>query len=68
MRHIKKIAFLLCFCVLVMALASCGVTIHEGLGEGDAMDKSSGTVWYHASTCYEAAELEKKLRDNHIEI
>lgn len=61
MKHIKKIALILCFCISLMALTSCGVTIHEGLGEGDAMDKSSGTVWYHASTCYEAVDLEKKL-------
>ena len=51
---------LLCVALSLLMLASCGVTIHENLGEGDAINKSSGVVWYHASTCYEAVELEKK--------
>lgn len=61
MKPIKRILCLLCLCLALLTLAACGVTIHEGVGEGDAMDKSSGTVWYHASTCYEAVSLEKKL-------
>ena len=61
MKLIKQMSLILCLCLSFLALTACGMTIHEGIGEGDAMDKSSGTAWYHASTCYEAVELEKKL-------
>ncbi len=61
MKLIKRILPALCLLLAFLFLCACGITIHEGLGEGDAMDKSSGTVWYHASTCYEAVALEKKL-------
>ncbi len=61
MSFMKRILPLACLIISLLMLSACGVTIHEGMGEGDAMDKSSGTVWYHASTCYEAVELEKKL-------
>ncbi len=61
MKLTKRILPLACLVLSLLMLAACGVTIHEGIGDGDAMDKSSGTAWYHASTCYEAVELEKKL-------
>ena len=61
MKTMTKIISLLCLIAALLAFSGCGVTIHEGVGEGDALDKSSGTTWYHASTCYEAVELEKKL-------
>lgn len=60
MKRIKRILPLLCLILTVTALASCGITIHEGIGKGDAMDKSGGVAWYHASTCYEAVALEQK--------
>ena len=60
MKMTKQIALILCLCLSLLALASCGVIIHEDLGAGDAVDKSSGVVWHHASTCYEAVKLEKK--------
>ena len=60
MKHLKLTALLLGLCLSLLALASCGVTLHEGIGEGDIMDKSNSVAWYHASTCYEAVELEKK--------
>ena len=61
MKFIRRILSVICLLLTLLLLASCGLTIHEGIGEGDAMDKSSGTAWYHASTCYEAVELESKL-------
>lgn len=61
MSFVKRILPLVCLILTLLMTTACGVTIHEGLGHGDAVDKSSGTVWYHASTCYEAVELEKKL-------
>ena len=61
MKFIKRILPAFCLLLALLILSACGITIHEGVGEGDAMDKSSGTVWYHASTCYEAVALEKKL-------
>lgn len=60
MKLLKRILSFSCLMLAMTLLASCGVTIHEGIGEGDAMDKSNDTVWYHASTCYEAVALEKK--------
>ncbi len=45
---------------LMLCLASCGMTLKESGAEG-AVDKSSGTVWKHASTCYEAIELGEKV-------
>ncbi len=59
MKHIRKIT-LLCLILSILVLTSCGVTIHEGIGEGDAMDKSNNVTWYHASTCYEAVTLAEK--------
>jgi len=61
MKLIKRILPAVCLVLSFLMLSACGLTIHEGIGDGDAMDKSTGTVWYHASTCYEAVELEKKL-------
>ncbi len=61
MKLIKRMFPTVCLVLSLLMLSACGLTIHEGIGEGDAMDKSSGTAWYHASTCYEAVELEKKL-------
>lgn len=61
MKIVNRILPLSCALLALLLLCACGVTIHEGLGDGDALDKSSGTAWYHASTCYEAVELEKKV-------
>lgn len=61
MKYLKRIFPLICLVLALSALTACGVTIHEGVGAGDAVDKSSGVAWYHASTCYEALELEKKM-------
>ena len=61
MKLIHRIIPIFSVIMAILMLASCGLTIHEGIGDGDAMDKSSGTAWYHASTCYEAVALEDKL-------
>lgn len=61
MKLLKRILPFACLGLALLMLVSCGVTIHEGIGKGDAMNKSTDTVWYHASTCYEAVELEKKV-------
>ena len=61
MKLWKRILPFLCLVISFLMLASCGMTLHEGVGEGDIMDKSNDTAWYHASACYEAVELEKKV-------
>ncbi len=62
MKLLKCILPIVCLGLSLLMLASCGgMTIHEGVGKGDAMDKNTGAAWYHASACYEAMELEKKV-------
>ena len=45
---------------VMLCLASCGMTLQKS-GSMSAVDKASGKVWKHASTCYEAVELGDKL-------
>ena len=61
MKLMKRVFPLVCLVLSLLMLASCGMTLHEGEGKGDILDKEKGIAWYHASTCYEAVELDKKL-------
>lgn len=45
---------------MMVCLASCGMTLKEA-GSSGAIDKDSGVAWKHASTCYEAITLGKKV-------
>ncbi len=45
---------------VMLILSSCGMTLKEA-GGMDVVDSSSGKVWKHASTCYEAVELGDKV-------
>ena len=64
MKNIKNIfavALTLVLLSVMLCLSACGgMTLKESGGMG-AVDKESGVVWKHASTCYEAITLGDKV-------